>query len=97
MAREKLTFMAVDLTSLPQDVLDNLAIIDEAKKAINATLGAARGEGWKAQHSYKLDFAEGKRLFKVAFFQAAAPKASGVVKRSLADMIAEAEATGSAH
>lgn len=97
MAREKLTFVAVDLPSLPQDILDNLAIIDEAKKAINEVLGQARGEGWKAQHSYKLDFAEGKRVFKVAFYRQAQPKAKVVEKRTLADMIAAAEADGHAH
>jgi hypothetical protein len=85
----KLTFKAIEVSALPQEIVDDLAVIDAAKARINSALAAAAGEGWKAQHSYKLDFAAGKRVFKVAFYRAAQPKvhAAGAMFGTLAEFI----------
>jgi hypothetical protein len=76
MAKAVLKFMPFPVESLPQAILDDLKVIDEAKARINATLAQAAPEGYKAQHSYKLDFAFGKRMFKVAFYRPATAKAT---------------------
>jgi hypothetical protein len=55
---------------LPQEIKDELAAIDAAKARINERLLLAVGEGYKAQHSYKLDFETGKRVFKIAYYKA---------------------------
>jgi hypothetical protein len=91
----KLDWRVFNYGDLPQSIKDNLAIIDEAKAAINAELAQVKGEGWKAQHSYKLDFETGSRVFKLAFFK---PKAK-VVKAerpsmSLAEFVAMQQANG---
>src|SRR5690242_2834538 len=74
MARAKLDFQPFNYDDLPQSIKDHLAIIDEAKAAINAELAAVAPAGHKAQHSYKLDFTAGKRVFKIAFYRPAAAK-----------------------
>ena len=95
MAKAKLTFTSFNYDDLTQSIKDQLALIDEAKAEINRELAAFKGDGWKAQHSYKLDFTEGKRVFKIAFYQATA-KAKVVErpKMSLAEFVAKQEANG---
>lgn len=74
MARAMPTFKAYDYDALPQEIKDQLALIDEAKAEINSILGASLPSTHKAIHSYKLDYAAGKRVFKVAVVQAAKAK-----------------------
>lgn len=76
MAKAKLRFNPFNYDDLPVEIKDDLAIIDAAKARINTRLAEALPEGYKAQHSYKLDFAVGKRVFKIAVYRAAQPKAS---------------------
>jgi hypothetical protein len=71
-------FKPYDYEKLPQTVKDNLAIIDEAKQAINEALSALMPASaqltHKIVHSYKLDFEHGKRVFKVAVVRKAQAK-----------------------
>lgn len=75
MARAMPTFKAYDYDALPQEIKEHLAIIDEAKAEINKILGAGLPPTHKVIHSYKLDYAAGKRVFKVAVVAAAKARA----------------------
>ena len=78
MARLQAQFRPYDYEQLPGSVKDNLAIIEEAKAAINEALSAllpAQAQAThKIVHSYKLDFEHGKRVFKVAVVRKAQAK-----------------------
>ena len=95
MAKQKLVFNSFNYDDLPQAIKDDLAVIDAAKARINEVLAQAN-PGYKAQHSYKLDFAEGKRVFKIAYYRPAAAKveASARPSMSLADFVQAQQAAG---
>jgi len=71
MAWAKLAFdpFNYDYDDLPQEIKDNLAVIDAAKAEINAALAKVAGPGMKTLYSYKLDYAEGKRVFRICFYK----------------------------
>jgi len=98
MARAKLNFQPFNYDDLPQSIKDDLAVIDAAKARINAELTQVAPAGHKAQHSYKLDFTAGKRVFKIAFYRAAQAKAQPVAQpsRTLAEWSQDYEADGRA-
>lgn len=78
----KLTFTTWEGFRENEEIMLQLAIIDEAKAKINAELAKAV-PGMKAQHSYKLDFATKQRVFKVAYYPVAQATVQAQAKPTL--------------